>query len=412
MVETAVEFKQLDTTDVDRWIGVPVGGAQPKLPFDANDIRRFVQGMDNPHRLYWDDDYAARSPFGGIVAPQSYFGGGPGTGATPAIQGTIPGSHMLFGGDEQWFYGPRVYPGDRLRLDRMLFDYRVTETRFAGPTMFSRGDTTYVTQRGDFVAKQRSTAIRYLVENAQKLQSLMSDTEEPEWSDEELESIRREKLDWVRSFPGATKRLWGDVAVGEKMTRRPIGPHSLQTFTSESRTEQGPNAWGAYEQWPPFTSSTMSSGWLPEMAGEREKAAIDPSFADGLVYGPSRGHAQPRYANVIGMPRGYGYGATMCCWVVDYLANWAGDWGFLRHHKTQYRNPALTGNVTYLTGEVTNKWIDEEFGHAVAELTYEMVTHGGTQMARGVAEIELPQSEDDDSTVTQDVRVRERLAKG
>jgi len=193
------------------------------------------------------------------------------------------------------------------------------------------------------------------------------------------------------------------------MTRRPIGPHSLQTFTSESRTEQGPNAWGAYENWPPFASSTMSSGWLPEMAGEREKASVDPSFADGLVYGPSRGHAQPRYANLIGMPRGYGYGATMCCWVVDYLANWAGDWGFVRHHRTQYRNPALTGNVTYLTGEVTNKWIDEEFARAVVELTYEMATHAGTQMARGVAEIELPQSEDDDSTVNQDARVRERL---
>src|SRR5262245_5223342 len=243
MVETAVEFKQLDTTDVDRWVGVPVGGAQPKLPFDANDIRRFVQGMDNPHRLYWDDDYAASSPFGGIVAPQSYFGGGPGTGATPAIQGVIPGSHMLFGGDEQWFYGTRIYPGDRLRLARMIVDYRVTDTRFAGPTMFSRGDTTYVNQRGEYVAKQRSTAIRYLVDNAQKLQSLMSDTEEPEWTDEQLEEIRLEKLEWVRSFPGPRKRLWDDVQVGEQMTRRPLGPHSVQTFTSESRTEQGPNAW-------------------------------------------------------------------------------------------------------------------------------------------------------------------------
>jgi hypothetical protein len=409
MTETAIEFKQLDTTDVDRWVGLPVGGAQQKLPFDANDIRRFVQGMDNPHRLYWDDDYAAASPFGGIVAPQSYFGGGPGTGATPAIQGAIPGSHMLFGGDEQWFYGPRIYPGDKLTLDRMLFDYRVTDTRFAGPTMFSRGDTTYVNQRGEYIAKQRSTAIRYLVENAQKLQSLLSETEEPEWTDEQLEELRVEKLDWVRSFPGASRRLWKDVQVGEQMARRPIGPHNIQTFTSESRTEQGPNAWGAYAYGPPFPSSTMRSGWLPEMSRDEEKASLDPSFADGLVYGASRGHVQPRYANVIGMPRGYGYGATMCCWVVDYLANWAGDWGFIRHHRTQYRNPALTGNVTYLTGEVTNKWIDDEFGHATVELTYEMSTHAGTQMARGVAEVELPQSETDDSTVTQDERARERL---
>jgi hypothetical protein len=212
----------------------------------------------------------------------------------------------------------------------------------------------------------------------------------------------------VRSFPGATTRLWGDVSVGETMTRRPIGPHTVQSFTSESRTEQAPHAWGADEFFPPFPSSTMNSGWLPEMSRDEEKASQDPSFADGLYYGASRGHTQPRYASLIGMPRGYGYGATMCCWVVDYLANWAGDWGFVRHHRTQYRNPALTGNVTYLTGEVTNKWIDEEFRRAVVELTYEMATHTGTQMARGVAEVELPQSEDDDSTVTQDPRVRDR----
>ena len=40
-----------------------------------------------------------------------------------------------------------------------------------------------------------------------------------------------------------------------------------------------------------------------------------------------------------------------------------------------------------------------------------MTTHTGTQMARGVAEVELPQSEDDDSTLAQDDRVRERLRR-
>src|SRR5207245_3487471 len=52
---------------------------------------------------------------------------------------------------------------------RLAFDYRVTNTSFAGPTMFQRGDTTYFNQRGEPVAKQRSTAIRYLVENAERL---------------------------------------------------------------------------------------------------------------------------------------------------------------------------------------------------------------------------------------------------
>jgi predicted Zn-dependent protease len=46
-------------------------------------------------------------------------------------------------------------PGDRIRQERRLFDYSVKETKFAGPTVFARGDTTYLNQRDEGVAKQR-----------------------------------------------------------------------------------------------------------------------------------------------------------------------------------------------------------------------------------------------------------------
>ena len=42
----------------------------------------------------------------------------------------------------------------------------------------------------------------------------------------------------------------------------------------------------------------------PEMDRDHEAAAIDPSQADGLYKGPSRGHVQKRYADLIGIPRG------------------------------------------------------------------------------------------------------------
>ena len=159
------ERKTLDTTDVDRWIGVPLGGGQMKEPVATNDIRRWVQGCQNPHPLYYDEEWAAESPHGAIVAPQSFaVCTDDSHGAAPAIQGHIEGQHMLFGGDEWWFFGPRIHPGDLLRQERMLFDYKVTETKFAGPTMFSRGDTTYVNQRGEIVCKQRSTSVRYKAE--------------------------------------------------------------------------------------------------------------------------------------------------------------------------------------------------------------------------------------------------------
>ena len=385
-----VELEEMDISDVDRWVGVPIGLTQPREPYSVNDIRRFVQGMDNPNRLYFDADYAAGSHFGRIVAPQSFFGGGSGTGAGPVTQGTIPGSHMLFGGDEQWFYGPRIYPGDRLRMDRMLFDYRVTNTSFAGPTMFQRGDTTYAKQNGEIVAKQRSTSIRYLAANARKLNSFSGQDKDPEWSDEQLEEIYRKRLNWIRSFPGRTKRLYGDVEIGEALTERVLGPHSVQSFTSEQRTDQG--GWKTTEFGPALPNTKQNAGWIPEMSMQTERGSEDPSALDGTTFGPSRGHLQSRYANVIGMPHGYGYGASMCVWTVDYLANWAGDHGFVLHHNTQYRNPALTGNVTYMNGQVKDKWVDDEFARHVVQLSYEMKTQDDTLMARGTAEIVLPES--------------------
>ena len=85
-------------------------------------------------------------------------------------------------------------------------------------------------------------------------------------------------------------------------------------------------AWGTFAQ-DGGPSSLYQAGWLPEMSRDLEGAKIDPTLADGLYYGPSRGHVQAEYAQLIGMPRGYGYGASMGAWIARLRsANWAGEW--------------------------------------------------------------------------------------
>ena len=58
------ELVPLDTSDVDRWIGRPIAGEQLKEPIAVNDIRRWVQGMNYPNRLHFDEEFAAGSEFG------------------------------------------------------------------------------------------------------------------------------------------------------------------------------------------------------------------------------------------------------------------------------------------------------------------------------------------------------------
>jgi acyl dehydratase len=380
-----------DTSDVDRWIGVPLGGGELIEPVAPNDIRRWAQAMQNANPLYYDRAYAAESRFGRLVAPQSFaVATDVGHGASPSIQGHLPGAHMLFGGDEWWFFGPRIAPGDTIHLDRMLFDYRVTETSFAGPTMFSRGDTTHINQHGVAVCKQRSTSIRYLAEEARKRAKFKDAETDPTWTDAELDDIGQRQLAYFEEIHnrGHAKRLWKDVADDETIPPRIIGPHSVSSFATEWRSYTM-TVWGTSRYY--GVSSMDQSGWLPEMARDRVLSRVDPSRGDGLYKGPSRGHVQPRYAQLIGMPRGYGYGSSMGAWVLDYLANWAGEWGEIVHSNIQYRSPAFTGDVTYLNGKVTAKDVDAE-GHHIVDVLVTMTDQNEEIMAKGKAQIALPEA--------------------
>jgi acyl dehydratase len=380
-----------DTSDVDRWIGVPLGGGELKDPIAPNDIRRWAQGMQNPNPLYFDERYAAASRFGRLVAPLSFaVCTDDSHGAAPAIQGTIPGTHMLFGGDEWWFFGPRIYPGDTFRQERMLFDYKLTQTKFAGPTMFSRGDTSYVNGRGEIVCKQRSTSIRYRADQARERAQFMSDRERS-WSDAEIKEIEKQKFEYYASFLdlGHGRRLF--VKKGDKLAKRPVGPHTLMSFTSEWRAFLM-SVWSSFGETGGPTS-LWRAGWLPEMSRDLEGAKLDPAYADGLYHGPSRGHVQERYAQVIGMPRGYGYGASMGAWILDYLANWAGEHADVMHSKMSFRSPAFTGDVTFLNGEVSEIAEDRRTGRAIASVRVVMTNQRDEVMASGDAEIQLPAPE-------------------
>jgi hypothetical protein len=387
MTTVDVELEPLDTTDIDNWIGQPISGEQLKEPVSVTDIRRWVQGMSYPNRLHFEEDFAAESAFGKIIAPQSFavctiYGHG----SLPSLQGRIAGSHMLFGGDEWWFFGPRIEPGDKITATRMAFDYKTADTRFAGPTVIQRGDTNYFNQRGEPVAIQRSTAIRFIVENARRLgfmDTQTGDGEDSGWSDEELEAIDNERLDYYRSFHDHVLRTAADVHEGD-LLRRPIGPHTIRTFATEWRAFTF-TVWGAIAP-DDFGASTPDAGWLPEMTPDFEKGKIDPAAVDGLYAGQAKAHADGAKGGTIGMPKAYGYGASMGAWVLDYLSAWAGEYGFVTHSNIQYRSPAFEGDATYLDGRVLAKRPGPK-GSTDVDLSVTMTNQRGAVLAKGPATV-------------------------
>jgi acyl dehydratase len=373
----------LDTSDVDKYIGQMVGGGQLKEPISVTDIRRWVQAMNYPNPRHFDEAAAQQSLFGEIVAPQSFAACGDAHGMTPAIVGKIPGQHVIFGGGEWWFYGPRIRPGDTIRAQRRFDGYRVTETKFAGPTMFSRGDTLYVNQRMEPVGKLRSTAVRYRPDIARKRGFYEQTAPVPAFTADQLKEVERQRLDWIRS--GATGEGPGEVKVGDVLPTRPMGPHTQTSFSTEYRAWIT-SVWGTQYQDGDFLA--REAGWLPDLLVP-EGDGSDQAMRFGLNYGPASGHTNIDKAKLVGLPRHYGYGSSMGVWVLDYVAYWVGDGGFVRHSKIDYRFPVFEGDVSYLNAEVDDVRFDPLLGVQLASLRVRMTNQDETVIARGHVEVEL-----------------------
>lgn len=381
----------LDCSDIDQYLGKAIQPARLKEPLANNDIRRWAQAMHYPNRLHYEDEFATASRFGKISAPQSFaVATDDGHGSAPACVGRIPNSHLIFGGDEWWFYGPRIYGGDLIHNERIPFDYVVKETKFAGPTCFQRGDNTYYNDKGDKIATQRSTSIRYRADLAREMGSLKA-SDDPEWTDAQLAELEKQKFEYIKSMHdlGHGKRYWDDIKVGDKLPTRVFGPHSIASLTTEWRAYLFTIWCGVHRR---TDLDIEALGFTGDMAGKEQDPVMEkenPELTDGAYIGPSRGHLFPRWARYIGMPRSYGYGASMGAWILDYLAGWAGEWGMVVHSNCAYRGPAFTGDITIFNATVIDKSVDEK-GRSIVQVDFKMANQLGTTLSTAKAEIELP----------------------
>ena len=74
------------------------------------------------------------------------------------------------------------------------------------------------------------------------------------------------------------------------------------------------------------------------------------------------------------------------------MPGWAGEWGEITWSSAQYRNPAFTGDVTFLSGEVVDSRVERKGRHVVT-VAVEMRNQDDATMAKAKVEVLLP-SED------------------
>jgi len=131
-----------------------------------------------PPRLFWDEEYAAATRFGGVVAPQEFnpfaWFTADGPRVAPSFSGPIrntgpegafgvkpPETNFILNGGSSVVYGVRMRPGDVITSHQTkLVSYEEREGRM-GPMLFTTTETRWTNQKSETVKTTRGIGIRY-----------------------------------------------------------------------------------------------------------------------------------------------------------------------------------------------------------------------------------------------------------
>ena len=133
-------------------------------PVSLSDVRKWaiaVYWPETPPRLFWDEEYAKTTRFGGIVAPEDF---NPFAWPTERPQartelGSTPHAQGLNGGGVGRYY-THIRPGDVITSVSSIKEHREREGRL-GLMLFTITETRWTNQKGELVKVYEGTGIRY-----------------------------------------------------------------------------------------------------------------------------------------------------------------------------------------------------------------------------------------------------------
>ena len=144
--------------------------SEPRVspPIALADIRKWaiaVSWPESPPRLYWDEEYAKTTRYGGMIAPLDFnpfawpVDREPPAPGRATAQGAGVGTRGMNGGQTEEYFEP-MRPGDVISTTAGLVDWSERHTRL-GLTLFTINETRWTNQDGELVKIKRSTGIRY-----------------------------------------------------------------------------------------------------------------------------------------------------------------------------------------------------------------------------------------------------------
>ena len=279
-------------------------------------IFNFAEAVGDANPLWIDEDYAARGPFGDLVAPPAFLYAVT-HGSTPAngAPGSPPRTDLalLYAGAELEFY-KTVRRGDSLPDSGKDLKTARKKSQALGTLLFTTGETSYRDRHGDLVGVIRPTICRFLPPEG----NVVKIDREPR---PDVEAASPDLLAYDRVRRGAEPRYWEDVQLGEKM---PVMKKGLLTMMEIVRFSLlAPSVPRRIEQRRP---------WV-EIGFARQKQQQRAGLEDASDYGPQR-----------------------VCWLGQYATDWMGDDAWLWKLDCEFRVFNYVGDTQWLRGQVVRKY--------------------------------------------------------
>lgn len=337
--------------------------------FDA--IRRWAMATGDRNPLYLDPKYAAKSRYGGVVAPPCL----PYAFSRLSIgyRGGLPGIHSMFGGSHFRWHKP-LREGTRVDSSTTFKDLVELEGRFAGKMFKQISLTEFSDDSGEVFAEIEGWGMRTERQTARK-KGKYSEKTSPSYSEADILSIAEEYQQEV--LRGDEPLYWESLQVGDQLPTIIRGPY---TATTAVAFEQ---AWGGL--------FIKAHGFWFDYLRDHPAAGIPNGY--GIPEPPEAVHWDTDLAKSVGVPEAYDYGPERIAWLSTMLTNWIGDHGFLRELYVEVRGFNVIGDVTRGYGEVEHLIPPEESsseGFGQARVKVEARNQRGDVTAKGWALVDLP----------------------
>ena len=336
-----------------------------------DNIRHYAHGIGDDNPLWCDPAYAAKTKHGGIVAPPSFLFAC--DRIVSGYVGGLPGVHAMWAGAD-WRWHRHVGRNEEIATEARLKDIIAHETHFSGRAIQQIYNVHFFGNGGDLVAECDSWCFRTDRDNARETGTKYTETRKKppkRYTEAELEAVyahyAREEV------RGANPRYFEDVQEGDALPVMVKGPMTVTGFIAYAQ------GWGG------LYIRANKLAW--KMIHRHPGLGIPNRF--NIPDCPERVHWEEEFAQVVGAPGAYDYGPERCSWLTHHMTNWIGDDGFLQSSSCKIRRHNPVGDVLFIKGKVTRKFLTPEGAHCV-EVAQEGHNQDGELSVLGTSTAHLP----------------------